>query len=138
MGPLSRTAATLRFFSDDLNPAELTRRLGQQPTVGVAKGGTWVTELGAEKVSLRGAWRLEAPERNDGNLDAQIRGLLDPLSSDLANWEDLTNRFQADIFLGLFLENGNEGVTLQPNTLAAMGLRNLALNFDIYGPEEGD
>ena len=59
--------------------------------------------------------------------------LLTHLTDDLAIWRSLTVRFRADIFCGLFLNEMNEGLDLQPSTLLAMGVRNLALGLDIYG-----
>lgn len=135
MGELHKTAASLRFFGDDLDPEEITRRLGGAPTVGVRKGGIWLTSSGAEKTSPRGQWRITAERRSPGDLDAQVAELLTPLSTDFAAWNDLTRRFRADVFCGLFLEEFNEGVSLSPETLKALGLRGLTLNLDIYGPD---
>ena len=54
----------------------------------------------------------------------------------MAVWERLTNSFKADIFCGLFLESMNEGLEISPQTLLAVGQRNLTLGFDIYGADE--
>ena len=138
MGPLEKTAASLRFFGDDLDPAEITARLQGTPTVGVKKGGTWLTSRGSEKVAQKGSWRLTTPRRSPGDLDAQIDELFAQLTTDTTVWRDLATRFQADIFCGLFLSGGNQGTSLMPETLMAVGARGLVLNFDIYGAELGD
>ena len=135
MGELYKTAASLRFFGDDLDPEEITRRLGRRPTVGVRKGGIWFTSLGAEKIAQTGQWRVRVEERSPGDLDAQVADLLTPLTTDLAVWNDLTRRFRADVFCGLFLSEFNEGLSLMPETLKALGLRGLTLDLDVYGHE---
>ena len=135
MGALHKTAASLRFFGDDIDPDEITARLGAAPTVGVRKGGTWQTDLGVSKPARTGSWRLSAERRDPGDLDGQIGALLDGLNDDLSVWQDLTTRFQADLFCGLFLQERNEGLSLSPGTIRDLGRRGLALSLDIYGPE---
>jgi hypothetical protein len=55
------------------------------------------------------------------------------LTEDLAVWEELTTRFSADLFCGLFMREGNEGLSLSPETMQALGSRRLLLGLDIYG-----
>ncbi len=135
MGELHKTAASLRFFGDDVDPEEITRLLGGAPTVGVRKGGIWLTSRGVEKTAFRGQWRVTVERRSPGDLDGQVAQLLTPLTTDFAVWNDLTRRFKADVFCGLFLNEFNEGLTLSPETLEALGLRGLSLGLDIYGPD---
>ena len=134
MTELHKTAASLRFFGDDLDPDEVTVRLGAKPTVGVRKGGTWRTLVGVEKTASKGQWRMTVERRSPGDLDGQLEELLAPLTTDLAVWRDLSGRFQADVFCGLFLNEFNEGISLSPRTLEALGLRGLSLDMDVYGP----
>ena len=132
MGTVSRTVATLRFFGDDLLPDEITSRLGRAPSESETKGDERIRPNGTIRIANRGSWRLSAADREPGNLDAQIAELLSELSDDLTVWADLTTRFRADVFCGLFLEVGNEGISLAPQTLALIASRNLTLDLDIY------
>jgi hypothetical protein len=91
-----------------------------------------MTRRGAEKVARTGTWRLVAGKRMPGDLDGQIAELLAGLSDDLSIWADLTARFEADVFCGLFMRGGNEGLCLSAKTLQDLGSRNLPLNLDIY------
>ncbi len=138
MAGLAKTLASLRFFGDDLDPDEVTTLLGCEPTSAERKGGKWITARGIEKVSPRGSWRLVADECKPGDLDHQIAQLLGKLTEDLGVWRDLTARFKADVFCGLFMEESNEGLPVSPNTLEALGVRNLVLDFDIYGSSKED
>lgn len=135
MSEVSETASSLRFFGDDLDPDEITRLLGGTPTIGVSKGGIWLTSNGAEKIATRGSWRLNVERRSPGDLDGQIAELFENLSLEVAVWKDLSRRFQADVFCGLFLNESNEGISLSSETLTAVGSRGLTLDIEIYGPE---
>lgn len=135
MGELHKTAASLRFFGDDLDPDEITARLGVAPTVGVRKGGTWRTANGVSKPARTGSWRLHGTSRQPGDLDGQIVELLGTLTDDLSVWQDLTTRFRSDLFCGLFLQSGNDGLSLSAGTLLDIGARGLVVAMDIYGAE---
>lgn len=139
MARLNETQATLRFLGDDLDPDELTRLLGSAPSEGRRRGEAYRSRgARAERTARTGSWRLRVEKRSPGDLDGQIAELLSPLSRDLAVWRDLSARFQADIFCGLFLDQSNEGIDLSPETLVMIGSRGLTLDFDIYGNSEAD
>lgn len=133
MGELHRSSASLGFYGDDLDPQELSDRLGGEPTVGVRKGGKWRTESGVEKVAHTGSWRVRVPDCAPADLDGQINDLLDRFTADLLAWRSLARKYRGRIFCGLFLETGNEGISLQPETLARLGERGLLIDLDIYG-----
>ena len=138
MGTPKSSAASIGFYGDDLDPSEITRRLGCEPTIGVAKGGAWTTSMGAEKLARTGSWRLVARRRSPADLDAQIGQLLSDMNDDLEAWESLAGRFRGRVFCGLFLASGNDGLTLRPETLLMIGQRGLLLDLDIYEQTEPD
>lgn len=138
MGVLHKSAASLGFYSDELDPSHISEVLGAQPTVGVRKGGIWNTHSGAEKIAVTGSWRLNFERRSPGDLDGQIQEILAKLTSDTAAWRVLSERYKGRIFCGLFLASGNEGISLEPATITAIGERGLLLDFDIYGSEMPD
>lgn len=138
MGIPESSAASIGFYGDDLDPAEITRRLDCKPTVGVAKGGTWTTKMGAEKTARTGSWRLLADRRSPADLDGQIRQLLSAMNDDLEAWKSLAGRFRGRVFCGLFLASGNDGLTLRPETLLMIGQRGLVLDLDIYEQTDPD
>ena len=138
MTTLHKSAASLGFYGDDLDPAEITDLLGGEPSVGVRKGATWLTSLGAEKVARTGSWRLKADRHEPANLDYQISWLLNGLTKDLGPWRSLSERYRGRILCGLFLASGNEGLTLQPETLVRVGERGLLIDLDIYRQDVPD
>jgi hypothetical protein len=68
-------------------------------------------------------------------LDVQIAELLDSLTDDVSVWHQLTDCYEVDVFCGLFIIGGNQGLTLQPSTLAALALRRVKLDLDLYATD---
>jgi DNA-binding FadR family transcriptional regulator len=137
MGPVHRSAATLRIAGDDLVPAEISRLLGYQPTAVQAKGDRLIhPQTGAARTASSGMWHLKAAQRAPEDLDAQINELLSRLTDDLEIWRDLAARYDVDLFCGLFLAQWNEGLTLSATSLTALGVRHIELALDIYGAED--
>ncbi|WP_298163083.1 DUF4279 domain-containing protein [Brevundimonas sp.] len=132
MAGIGRTVLTLRFYGDDLDPAKVTALIGAEPTKTELKGHVWPSG----RVSKAGSWRLSVGDREPGDLDGQIRELFYGLTENLEVWADLSARYDGDLFCGLFMESSNEGLDLEPDTLAMIGSRGLRLGFDIYGPVE--
>jgi hypothetical protein len=131
MNALSKTAASLRLFGDDLNPDEVTRLLGKEPDVAERKGD--IRPSGS--TVRRGRWSVKVGRRAPGDLDGQIAELLAGTTEDLAVWQRLTSVYAANVFCGLFLEQENEGVDVSPQTLRMLGERGVKLQLDIYAPD---
>jgi hypothetical protein len=132
MGPVKKTAVTLRFRGDTLDPHELTKRLGRTATDAASKGGTWITPSGAKRTAETGWWRLRSDGGDADTFKDQIALLFSTLSSDCAAWRDLSGRYGGNLFVGVFLGSSNEGLTIAPETALAIGERGLSLQFDIY------
>lgn len=135
MPGIARTKATLRVFGDDLNPDDVTRMLGASPTASTRKGDARTRPSGEPWLERTGSWRLKASELEPGNLDAQIQQIFAALTPDMAVWADLSDRFRLDMFCGLFMRKGNEGLEISPESLAALGARGVTLGLDIYERE---
>lgn len=115
MSELNESAASLRFFGDDLDPDEVTQLLGHAPSNSERVGEMIVRAATKHKrIAQTGGWRLSAERRKPGDLDAQISGLLDLLTDDIAIWSNLTRRFRADMFCCMFMIEFNEGTSLSP------------------------
>jgi hypothetical protein len=116
---------------EQLDPEELTSLIGKPPTEARRKGELLLSGAFART----GVWSLRATDREPGDLDAQIAELLDDASQDLLMWRDVSQRFKAELFCGLFLGRNNQGVGVSPTRLLKLGERNIELSFDIYGPD---
>lgn len=127
------TQVSLRFFGEDLDPGEITRRLGASPTESCRKGDRKQTELGRTRIAKEGSWRRRAAVRQPGDVEAQIFEVLSGLTQDMAIWRELSGRYQPDIFCGLFMAGENDEFGLSNAVLEALAQRGLRLRFDLYG-----
>jgi len=120
-------------MGDDLVPEEVSSLLGCEPTHAERKGDRIPANAG-ERIARSGSWRLRATDKEPENLDSQVAEILGKLTQDLSAWRALTARFRIDLFCGWFMEKGNEGVSISPATLLALGERGIELGLDIYAP----
>ena len=133
MTEVSKTAVSLRFFGDELDPEEITELMGHAPDACHKKGESITNfHTGNSHLAKQGHWRIEVDRTKPGDLDNQIQEILSKVTNDLAVWNKLTKKFQADIFTGIFLESENEGISLAPETLKLLSDRNLLIDLDIY------
>jgi hypothetical protein len=80
-------------------------------------------------------WRLRAVAREPEDLNGQIAELLSKTTADLEIWKSFATKYKVDLFCGIFLRGSNEGLSITPQSLTALGLRQIELALDIY---EGD
>jgi len=43
--------------------------------------------------------------------------------------------YKIDLFCGLFMGGSNEGISISPESMVALGLRHMELGLDIYGAD---
>lgn len=135
MAHLHSSVASLRVKGDTLNPDEITRLLGAPPSYSHACGDELIGHKTRQvRIAKSGMWSLHAGECEPEDLDSQVQEILGDLTADLSVWADLAQRFEIDLFCGLFMKVANEGVLLAPATLMALGERGIALDLDIYAP----
>ncbi|MBZ9675346.1 DUF4279 domain-containing protein [Mesorhizobium sp. ES1-1] len=133
MAEIARSSASLRFFGDDLDPDELTGLLAGHPSYAVRKGDFHTYRPNrATRTALKGLWRLSSAYQEGDQLDQQIVGILQTLTEDFAVWADLSRRFEVDMFCGVWLDEGNQGLALSPQTLQMLGERGIKLELNIY------
>jgi hypothetical protein len=139
MAHVQRSVATLRICSDDLTPDEISRLLGATPThtqvkgqriVGLKTGHVWIANIGM--------WRLCATDREPEDIDGQIQEILSQATSDLAVLRSIAEKHEMDLFCGIFLGVGNEGMTLSARSLAALGERGIEISLDIYSGHDDE
>jgi hypothetical protein len=137
MGVLGETDVSVRFWGDDLDPAALTLALRAQPTLTRTKGD--VRRSGShEIVAKAGQWNLSTGYARPGDLDSQIRGHFAMMTDDLAVWTRLSAQYHGDLFCGLFMQETNDGLSLEVSTIEMIAARGLTVQFDIYAPMPPD
>ena len=132
MGVLDHSIATLRFFGDDLVPEKISALLGAPPTKSCLKGQELVgSSTGIVRIAKTGSWRLTAERREPEDLEAQVVELLGQLTNDLGIWDSLSC-YKPNLFCGIFMGSGNDGLPLSAKAMLALGQRGIALDLDIY------
>lgn len=133
MTELHSTDLALRFFGDDLDPNEITHRLGKSPTEYETKGQSIKNKTtGKVRIAKTGSWRFRVSRKIPGDLDKQIFEIFSGMTEDLYIWTNLSERFKADLFAGLFHKEENEGLKISSKSLQMIGERGLFLDLDIY------
>jgi Domain of unknown function (DUF4279) len=136
MPVLQRAVATLRIVGDELEPEEVTRLLGCQPTDAARRGEARIGKhTRGPTIARTGVWRLEATPTEPEDLGAQVLELTSKLTSDLGIWTDLARKYKIDLFCGWFMKESNEGVDITARTLETLSSRHIALALDIYAPD---
>ncbi|MBL8100392.1 MAG: DUF4279 domain-containing protein [Anaerolineales bacterium] len=133
MGDISRAKVGIRILGDDLIPDEVTSLLQCQPIETRTKGDVCGSKE-HPRIATTGSWHLHIDEDDASILEEKVNKILNQLTDDLSIWEQITDRFAADIFCGLFLEEFNEGFSLSPEIMEKLSDRNLKIDFDIYLP----
>jgi len=136
MAAFDHSLVTLRFFGDDLLPDEISALLGAAATASHHKGQELAgSHSGVVRIARTGSWRMASMRREPEDLETQIFEILDQLTGDPAIWKSLA-RFRPDLFCGLFMASSNDGVSLSPKVLLALGERGIELGLDIYDAHE--
>lgn len=135
---LESSVITLRFFGDELIPEDISAALGVLPTQACRKGERIIgRHSGTIRIAKTGRWSIGTPRRAPEDLEGQIFEILDRLNDDLAVWKSLS-RFTPELFCGIFMSTGNDGLILSPKALLALGERGIVLGLDIYKAAEAD
>lgn len=136
MAHIHQSVASLRLFGDSLVPDEISHLLGCEPTESYVKGQVIIGSVSKrEFVKKTGMWCLDAPDREPEDLDGQITELLSQTTQQIEVWVGLAERFEVDLFCGLFMDSRNEGLDLSPSSLLALAERRIRIGLDIYAPE---
>lgn len=138
MAQIHHSAVCLRIFGNDLIPEEITQILRCTPTVAERTGEVISYQSGRERVVKCGNWRLEAEPVEPEDVNGQVRWLLSQVESDPDVWKSLLQRFEVDVFCGLFMQGSNDGMSLAPDVMALLGERGIRLALDIYNASDDD
>jgi hypothetical protein len=133
MPSFERSRVTLRISGDLLIPSEITRMLGIEPTGAQQKGCKVIgPSTGQIRIAKTGLWWLEARGREPEDLCGQVEEILGKLTDDMRVWDDIGEAFQVDLFCGLFMGSGNDGMLIHAKYLLALAERGIDLSLDIY------
>jgi hypothetical protein len=134
MAAISKSAAALRVSGDALDPTEITSLLGASPTRSWRKGDVKNSNAENQIVHKTGGWVFAAEDRAPGDLSAQLAEIVSQLTADAAVWALISDRYQVDLFCGLFMKCSDEGFSLPATSLADLAKRGIELQICLYAP----
>ena len=129
-GLVDETKVTLALYGEDLDPEEITKLLGVEPTSAHRRGDT--RSRGARPYP-KGAWFLKlvgTPPRGPAELLEDLLERVPPAS--VALWQGLRQRFDVQVRFGIFLEAWNRGFGVPARQLEQLSLIVNSFEFDIY------
>ena len=135
MSSITRCAASLCLFGDDLVPEEISRLLNHPPNQAWMKDYQFTTSTDVV-VRKTGAWILDATPSESGNVDAQIAELFVHADVETDVWLSLADKFDIEIYCGWFMGEGNESVSISPKTMLILGESNIKLSVELYSPDD--
>jgi hypothetical protein len=138
MGIIRRSEVTLRIFGDELQPSEISRILGREPSQAREKGEVVKYPSGRERTFACGSWFLTGESAEPEDLDGQIKWLVAQMTDDLEVWKTVTSAYDVDMFCGVFMQSGNDGLSISAETMLALGSRGIELDLEIYRPDDED
>ena len=90
----------------------------------------------SNRVEKTGKWLLRLPANPGESFEPQIERLLGGLTQDVTLWRQMTQKYSADLFCGVWLGTSNQGMELSPRLMAQLVERGLHLGLDIYAEDE--
>lgn len=134
-GLVDETGVCLGVYGPDLDPDQVTSRIGCAPTSAHRRGDRQGPRSPPYK---EGAWLLEARGRAPTSAEQLIRQLLSKVPLDEALWEDLNSRFVVQLRIAVHFTGWNKGFDLTSGTVAAIAGVATTIVFDLYGYGEED
>ena len=137
-GPAEWFSISLRIHGDDLVPEEISEKIGVNPNHAYSKGQLISKDANSKRIQSTGFWEisLSSKDLDEWDCDIAIAYLLRKTVNDLEIWKDITNKYKADVFVGIGISGGNKGFVLGVGTITLLQERNLSVGFDIYCDEK--
>ena len=129
---IDRLEIELRVTGDDLDPERITRMLGANPTLAARKGEEMDLH-GVPVVQRTGIWSYSLPASPEWELSDAIDTLLEQLPADPALWESIAGWADVAVVCGLYVHDIDRSADIEPDTLARLAERRLALRIEIRG-----
>lgn len=138
MWETSNVRASLSVTGEKVDPAAVSSLLGSPPDTSRRIGDSAPGGPDGRPVPTQGHWGISSEGRVpiEEPLSRHVQSLLNRVTSRASVWQELTDEHSCRIFVGWFMEQGNEVVGLDPELLGAIAERHLRLDFDVYWPDE--
>lgn len=132
MPRIQKSKMSLRLVGDDLDPDEISAKLGCEPDWKQRKNEIVVGNNGRSRIAKFGMWSLWAEVKSPGDLDLQASEIFSRMVEDIEVWKPLSSEFRIVLFCGIYVGGYNGGVPFSPENLLYLGERGVKLDLDIY------
>ncbi len=128
-GPIDEVNVALALYSEELEPQEISRALGVEPTSAHRRG----ERLGPKGPPARsGAWLLRVHGHDAEPAEAVVDRLLKQLPEDPTVWRDLRMRHDIQVRFGLHMTGWNKGLSIPLKQVTRIAELGASMGFDIY------
>jgi hypothetical protein len=128
-GPIDEVSVTLALYSEELEPQEISRALGVEPTSAHRRGER---RSPTSPPFLSVAWLLTERGRDAERAEAIIDRLLKQLPEDPEVWRDLMIRYEIQFRFGLHMKEWNKGLSIPLEQVTRIAELGASMEFDIY------
>jgi len=138
MWETSNVRVSLSVVGEDVDPEAVSDLLGSPPDRSHRLGDFGSSDPDGSPVPPRGHWGISTEGRipEDEPLSRHVQSLLDRVTANVPTWRELADKYSCRIFVGWFMAQRNEMVSLDPELLGALAERQLRLEVDLYCPDE--
>ena len=130
-GEIDAGKFSLVITSDDLDPAEVTRLLGIQPTDSHRRG-----DLNHDRPFKFGRWRFATARLDFRTGDCWCQKSFDTFVRSLPDvpdaWSRIARDYDAQVFIHLWMKTWNREFDLSAFALGELARRHLSLHIDTY------
>lgn len=133
-GLVDETGICLAIYGPDLEPDEVTAKMGCEPTSAHRRGDRRPDSNPYDA----GAWLLKERGEAPNGPEQLIRRLMMKLPVEHAVWAELSSRFDVQLRIAIHFTGWDRGFDLTSETVTAMGRLHATVGFDLYGYDEQD
>ena len=128
-GLVDETHVSLIIAGQDLDPTDISRRLGSDGTSSHRAGDPRRRSGTPYK---QGLWLLGLQGRAPQSPDELTLQLLARLPDDQQTWNDLSKQYEVEIRFGVFMSGWNRGFDLSPAVVERIHRLRATIGFDLY------
>ncbi|MBH8572036.1 DUF4279 domain-containing protein [Nostocaceae cyanobacterium CENA369] len=138
-GLVDKTSVCLAIYGEDLNPDEISKHLGCQPTKAHKRGDRKNLNFKYAPYS-KGAWILNLKGHAPITAEELVRDLLLRVPREPEIWRELSATYDVQVRIAIHMEGWNKGFNLTPHTVQCISKIGASIVFDIYAysDEEDD
>jgi len=134
-GEMDWFSISLRIFSDNLEPNQITKLLRYNPTKELKKNDPINNK--SKRISEKNVWELTLKANDSSkNINSEILNILNNINKNKRSWKIINNHSRVDLFIGMVMKSKNKGIEIDPILMRLLGKLNITIGFDVYYEEE--